>query len=101
ELRTSWDFHGVYSVGAHIWIVGRPGAAILCSHDDGRSWEVIKTGQPLPLNGVFFVNERRGWAVGEFGSILGSTDGGKSWRVQHRGGQRAAILFAHARPTAI
>ena len=51
----------------------------------------------LPLNGVFFIDERHGWAVGEFGSILATTDGGKTWKVQHRGGQRAAVLFVHAR----
>src|SRR5205085_471677 len=54
-----------------------------------------------PLHGVFFLNDRRGWAVGELGSILATTDGGKSWRVQHRGGQRAAVLFVHARPTCL
>ena len=28
------------------------------------------------------------------------TDGGKTWKVQRRGGQRAAVLFVHARPRA-
>src|SRR5262249_47290903 len=35
--------------------------------------------------------------VGELGGILATTDGGKTWRVQRRGGQRAALLFVHAR----
>src|SRR5262249_22695852 len=51
--------------------------------------------------GVFFVNPQRGWAVGEFGSILTTSDGGKNWRVQQRGGQRAALLFVHARATGL
>src|SRR5439155_17907181 len=96
-----WDFHALHCLDDHIWVVGRPGSAILYSPDQGSSWTVLPTGQVLPLNGVFFVNARRGWAVGEFGSILSTSDGGKSWRVQQRGGQRAAILFIHARPAGL
>lgn len=99
ELLAAWDFHGVYSVKEHIWVVGRPGSALLHSGDRGQSWETLSTEQPLPLNAVFFQDESHGWAVGELGSILATVDGGKSWKVQRRGGQRAAVLFVHARPT--
>jgi photosystem II stability/assembly factor-like uncharacterized protein len=101
EVRACWDFHGLHAVGDHIWVVGRPGSAVLHSPDQGRSWNVLPTGQVLPLNGVFFVNAQRGWAVGEFGSILTTSDGGTTWRVQQRGGQRAALLFVHARATGL
>jgi photosystem II stability/assembly factor-like uncharacterized protein len=97
EVRASLDFHGVHCVGDHIWVVGRPGSVVFHSSDKGESWENSITGQPLPLHGVFFVSPRQGWAVGEFGSILCTRDGGKNWRVQHRGGQQAALLFVHAR----
>ena len=59
------------------------------------------TGQTLPLNGVFFLDERTGWAVGELGVILTTADGGKTWRVQRRGGERAAVLFVHSRAAGI
>jgi photosystem II stability/assembly factor-like uncharacterized protein/tetratricopeptide (TPR) repeat protein len=101
EVRSCWDFHALHGVGEQIWVVGRPGSVVLHSPDCGQSWNLLKTGQPLPLNGVYFANGRRGWAVGELGSILSTADGGKSWRAQHRGGQRAALLFVHARPTAV
>lgn len=98
ELRAAWDFHGVHGRGDHIWVVGRPGSAMLHSSDRGRKWQVVVTGQPLPLNAVFFMDEQHGWAVGELGSILATTDGGKTWKPQHRGGHRAAALFVHSRP---
>src|SRR6185295_13109548 len=101
ELRDSWDFHAACGHGTHAWVVGRPGSALLHSADRGETWERLATGQPLPLNGVFFADDRTGWAVGEFSSILGTADGGKTWTVQRRGGQRAAVLFANARPAGL
>jgi len=97
EVRANWDFHAVHGVGERLWIAGRPGSKILHSPDGGKSWEVQNTGQPLPLNGVFFIDDKRGWAVGEFGTILNTSDGGATWKIQRRGGHRAAVLFVHSR----
>jgi len=97
ELKASWDFHAIHGSGKHFWAVGRPGSVVLHTPDAGRSWEVQRTGYPLPLHGLYFGSERQGWAVGEFGTILGTSDGGKTWKLQRRGGQRAAALFVHAR----
>jgi photosystem II stability/assembly factor-like uncharacterized protein len=96
DVRATWDFHAVCCVGDKVWIVGRPGSAVLYSEDKGTTWTVHKTGQSLPLNAVYFFDDKRGWAVGEFGCILATGDGGKTWAVQRRGGQRAAILCVHA-----
>jgi len=98
NVRRVWDFHAVHGVGNHYWVVGRPGSVALHSVDRGQSWQVVRTGQQLPLNGIFFIDEQHGWAVGELGLILATSDSGKTWQVQHRGGQRAAVLFLHARP---
>jgi photosystem II stability/assembly factor-like uncharacterized protein len=92
-----WDFRAVHGAGKQYWVVGRPGSVVLHSGDDGAHWEVQKTGQALPLNAVYFADEQHGWAVGELGLVLATTDSGKSWQVQHRGGQRSAALFVHAR----
>jgi hypothetical protein len=82
--------------------VGRPGSAVLhATNLSGKAtatWTIQPTGQPLPLNGITFFDELRGWAVGELGTILATRDGGKTWFKQHGGGQRAAVLFVHARP---
>ncbi len=44
---------------------------------------------PLPtgnkLRAVYFVNATTGWAVGELGTILRTTDGGSSWVSQTSG----------------
>jgi photosystem II stability/assembly factor-like uncharacterized protein len=97
ELMANWDFHAVACVGNKVWIAGRPGSAVLSSGDQGETWTISKTSQALPIHGLHFFGEQHGWAVGELGTILATTDGGKSWAVQRAGGRRAAALFVHAR----
>src|SRR5262249_15572191 len=65
--------------------------------DQGTTWEVQKTGQALPINGLYFLDEKTGWAVGEFGTVLTTIDGGETWKSQRHGGQRAAVVFLKAR----
>jgi photosystem II stability/assembly factor-like uncharacterized protein/tetratricopeptide (TPR) repeat protein len=95
------DFYAVHSRGEHVWVAGRPGSIVLHSRDRGRTWDVRHTGQSLALHGIFFLTEQRGWAVGELGTVLGTDDGGKSWTVQRKGGNRAALLCIHARRAGI
>jgi photosystem II stability/assembly factor-like uncharacterized protein len=100
-IRAAWDFYTIGGAGTDVWVAGRPGSAMLHSKDRGKSWEIVRTGQPLPLNGLFFLDGQHGWAVGEVGGILATSDGGKTWNVQRRGNQRAALLCVHARPGGI
>jgi photosystem II stability/assembly factor-like uncharacterized protein len=101
EVQASWDFNALEVVGDHVWVVGRPGSALLHSDDGGSTWQVLKTGQPLPLHGVYFLDQKKGWAVGELGCILRTTDGGVTWKVAQRGGQRAAVLLVHAQAASL
>jgi photosystem II stability/assembly factor-like uncharacterized protein len=100
-VRASLDFHAVQCRGERTWLAGRPGSVVFYSPDRGQSWQIQRTGQPLPLYGLFFLDSQTGWAVGELGTILGTRDGGQTWTVQRRGGRRAAALFVHARPESI
>ncbi|MFQ3591754.1 MAG: YCF48-related protein [Gemmataceae bacterium] len=99
EVMENLDLHAVARVGKRTWAVGRPGSMVL-SHD-GERWQLLPTNQPLPLHGLYFRDEKHGWAVGELGTILATKDGGQSWTVQQRGGQRLAVLWVHARPNAM
>ena len=88
--RRHFDFDALAVSGAHAWIAGTPGTRILTTADAGRSWSLVPTGQPLPIHGLAFVDERNGWAVGELGTILATRDGGRTWRQQRGGGARTA-----------
>ena len=60
---------------------GRGPVATALSEDGGRTWtaqvHLIKS-----LNGIYFVDSEYGWAVGNEGNILHTTDGGKQWLKQ-------------------
>lgn len=84
--------------GKKLWIVGAPGSVVLHSADDGATWELLPTGQPLPLNDVAFLDERHGIAVGALGVILATDDGGRTWSKQSRGEKRAALWACFADP---
>jgi photosystem II stability/assembly factor-like uncharacterized protein len=51
--------------------------------DGGASWEQTKTPTSGPLTNVFFLNNKKGWAVGHEGVIIYTTDGGSSWLNAH------------------
>ncbi len=84
--------------GNKVWIVGAPGSVVLHSSDDGATWELLPTGQPLPLNDVAFLDDRHGMAVGALGVILATDDGGRTWNKQSRGEKRPALWACFADP---
>jgi len=46
------------------------------------AWQRQRTGTFAWLHSVFFVDERRGWAVGSKGALLSTADGGETWEVR-------------------
>jgi photosystem II stability/assembly factor-like uncharacterized protein len=76
---------------SHLWAVGSIGlfdvnqASIAASSDGGFTWvdQSAPTGEPL--NGVWFVSARTGWAVGENGTILRTQNGGAGWQLLNTG----------------
>lgn len=101
DLLASLNFCAADCQQEQIWIAGDPGSVIFHSADFGRTWETLPTGQTLPLHAVQFRDAANGWAVGDGGTILGTTDGGKTWTVQRRGAQRAAASFVLGRSNGI
>ncbi|HCE6997881.1 TPA: glycosyl hydrolase [Pseudomonas aeruginosa] len=80
--------------GARMVAVGDHGVVLL-SDDQGKQWHQARS-VPLstPLTGVSFVDAKRGWAVGHWGAILATTDGGESWQVQRLATEEDRPLFA-------
>jgi photosystem II stability/assembly factor-like uncharacterized protein len=53
------------------------GGLVLRSDDGGASWHPQTSASQFRLRAVFFVDERRGWAVGENGTIRHTASGGE------------------------
>lgn len=87
------DFNTVCCLGDHVWIAGRPGSVVFHSWDQGKTWEAQRTGQPMPIHAMTFVDEKTGFACGELGTMLSTVDGGKTWKIMRRGGHRSSVLF--------
>lgn len=80
-------------------------AFLLSTSDAGEYWRTMTLSRPVNArtdnftryNGetllrFVFVDDRTGWACGETGLILATTDGGRSWRAQ-RGVQARKVLY--------
>jgi len=93
-----YDFAAVEVRGPKCWIAGTPGTRVFHTPDAGRSWLALPTGQSLPLAAICFVDDEHGWAVGQLGTILATSDGGQSWRCQRAGAKRAALLGLFSGP---
>uniref|UniRef100_A0A7C2JZH1 Photosynthesis system II assembly factor Ycf48/Hcf136-like domain-containing protein n=1 Tax=Schlesneria paludicola TaxID=360056 RepID=A0A7C2JZH1_9PLAN len=100
ELRHHADFRCVEQRGDKVWIAGRPGSVIWHSPDAGHSWRAQPTGQTAPIERLRFTSESVGVAVGVFGSILRTEDGGETWRAVRAANRRAAWLAIAPQPAA-
>jgi len=61
------------------WWVAGTGALIVRSDDQGKSWVRTDLQEDLQITTVQMVDELNGFATGEFGTVVVTTDGGQSW----------------------
>ncbi|MGH8447753.1 WD40/YVTN/BNR-like repeat-containing protein [Pseudomonas sp.] len=86
-LDAKWAKDHIVAVGDH--------GVVLISNDQGVAFHQASA-VPLstPLTGVSFADAQHGWAVGQWGAILASSDGGDSWQVQRLSSNKDRPLFA-------
>lgn len=86
-LDATWAGERIVAVGDH--------GVVLFSDDRGVSFQQSAS-VPLstPLTGVSFADARHGWAVGHWGAILATADGGGSWQIQRLSSEEDRPLFA-------
>lgn len=68
--------------GKRIVAVGEHGIVLL-SDDEGKTYRQART-VPVSatLSAVTFTDDKHGWAVGQWGTILATSDGGETWNKQ-------------------
>jgi photosystem II stability/assembly factor-like uncharacterized protein len=84
---------GAARAGKRMVTVGDRGV-ILLSDDQGKTW---RQAQEVPtratLTAIFAVDEKNLWAVGHWGVILKSVDGGEHWSLNHSDLERDQPIF--------
>jgi photosystem II stability/assembly factor-like uncharacterized protein len=73
--------------------VGQRGHVVV-SIDNGATWKQSPVPVSSDLTAVYFVDAKRGWAVGHDGVVLHTQDGGDSWRLQLDGRKANELLVA-------
>jgi photosystem II stability/assembly factor-like uncharacterized protein len=68
--------------GKRIVAVGKHGIVLLSDTDGGDFRQAKSVPVRSTLTAVFFIDEKTGWAVGQWGVVLRTDDGGDSWTLQ-------------------
>lgn len=84
----------VAQAGKRLVAVGQRGH-ILYSDNAGKDWQQARVPVSADLNSVHFPTPQQGWAVGNDGVILHSSDGGASWTKQLDGRQIGKRVLDH------
>ena len=94
ELASRSLLQGVARAGSRLVAVGQRGH-IVHSTDGGVSWKQASVPVSSDLTAVFFVNDRKGWAVGHDGVVLHTEDAGLNWTLQLDGRRANERLVGH------
>lgn len=91
---TQAPIYGAAKAGSRIVAVGDYGT-ILLSDDGGRTFrQAAAVPVSSTLTAVSFADDRNGWAVGHWGVILNTQDGGEHWSIQRTDTHEDRPLFS-------
>lgn len=82
---------GISKGGDGLIAVGANGVILFSSN--GQSWRQVESPVDVALTSVAFGDVRHGWAVGHDALILGTADGGATWKVQNFQPELSSPLF--------
>lgn len=71
----------IAEVNGRLVAVGERGHILYSDRRNGQ-WQQSEVPVRAQLNAVFFIDEKRGWAVGEDAAIVHTVDGGLTWQKQ-------------------
>jgi photosystem II stability/assembly factor-like uncharacterized protein len=83
----SYALTSLHAIDANtIWVVGAGSPTErelkLVSRDGGATWQEAPPADESPLAEIYFSDATHGWAVGGYGSIVATGDGGLTWQTQ-------------------
>lgn len=85
---------GAAWAGERMVAVGERGTVLLSDDHGGKLRQATEVPLDATLTALSFVDARRGWAVGHWGAILATEDGGEHWKQQRLTLEEDRPLFA-------
>lgn len=85
---------GAVRAGKRIIAVGDYGIVLLSDDDGAKFRQASSVPVSSALTAVSFVDDKNGWAVGHWGVILRTTDGGENWSLQRSDTAEDRPLFS-------
>jgi photosystem II stability/assembly factor-like uncharacterized protein len=95
ELARSTPLNAVVRAGSRLLAAGLRGT-IVYSDDRGATWRQAQVPSSTDLTALSFPTPELGWAVGQDGLVLHSSDGGQTWARQLDGSQLARVWSGSA-----
>lgn len=92
-----FDFRSVDQRNEATCVVGSPGNTVFLN-SGGGDWNLKSLPGSTPLNSIKFVDDSTLVAVGAFGVIHRSVDGGQTWTNVRNGAHRSAVLCLASDP---
>lgn len=77
-----------------LWVVGSE-TTMASSADEGKTWQVQSLKEDAMLRTVQFLDSAQGVAIGEFGIVVFTSDGGRSWQRRSSLGKDFYPYAAH------
>ena len=92
SVISQFDLKSIFNSRTKTWFAGNPGTFLFCFDQTTGKITAHRTSINAAINDVHFVDDQTGWAVGNFGTIIATTDGGQTWQTQRGKNQRVSIL---------
>ena len=91
ELR-HFDFNTLCVKESRVWFAGSPGTYVFSYDFDTKQLLRHRTPTAAAINRLCFTDSQHGWAVGQMGTILSTSNRGETWQLQ-RGGDAELSMF--------
>jgi photosystem II stability/assembly factor-like uncharacterized protein len=86
------DFQTVTATETKVWAAGKPGGCLVSVDKQSSAVKIHATPITSAIHQIVFVDEAHGWAVGDLGMIIATTDGGQTWQIQRGNQTRVGLM---------
>ena len=85
------------ALAGHRLVAGGLDGLLILSDDNGLTWRQAPFPVQATLTAIRFIDDRVGWAVGHYGAVLRTDDGGEHWTLVEDGRRAAEATLEAAR----